>query len=45
MENTLRNGLPRFVVFIIWLEVAWRLGSCWVGGGGAGGAGWLGMTD
>ena len=39
--NTLRKGLPRFVVFIIWLEVAWRLGSCCDGGGG--GADLLGM--
>jgi hypothetical protein len=39
----LRNGLPRFVVFIMWLEVAWRLGSCCWGGGG--GADLLGMVD
>jgi len=42
MVDTLRKGLPRFVVFIIWLEVAWRLGSgC---EGGTGGADLLGMT-
>ncbi len=42
MVNTLRKGLPRFVVFIIWLEVAWRLGSCCDDDGGWG-ADLLGM--